>query len=71
MDEPLIKVRKLKIAFGDKVVLNEIDFDIYAGETLAIIGPSGTGKSTVVKVLTGLLPPRRTGNQRLYAGAVG
>lgn len=57
MDEPLIKVRKLKIAFGDKVVLNEIDFDIYAGETLAIIGPSGTGKSTVVKVLTGLLPP--------------
>lgn len=57
MDEPLIKVRKLKIAFGDKVVLNEIDFDIYAGETLAIIGPSGTGKSTVVKVLTGLLQP--------------
>ncbi len=57
MGEPLIKVRKLKIAFGDKVVLNEIDFDIYAGETLAIIGPSGTGKSTVVKVLTGLLQP--------------
>lgn len=57
MAEPLIKVRKLKIAFGDKVVLNEIDFDIYEGETLAVIGPSGTGKSTVMKVLTGLLPP--------------
>ncbi len=57
MAEPLIKVRKLKIAFGEKVVLNEIDFDIYEGETLAVIGPSGTGKSTVMKVLTGLLPP--------------
>lgn len=57
MAEPLIKVRKLKIAFGEKVVLNEIDFDIYEGETLAVIGPSGTGKSTVMKVLTGLLRP--------------
>ena len=57
MQEPVIKIRKLKIAFGDKVVLDEIDLDVYAGETLAVIGPSGTGKSTVMKVLTGLLRP--------------
>ncbi len=55
--EPVIKVRKLKIAFGSKVVLDEIDLDLYSGETLAVIGPSGTGKSTVLKVLTGLLKP--------------
>ena len=55
--EPVIKIRKLKIAFGSKVVLNEIDLDIFPGETLAVIGPSGTGKSTVLKVLTGLLAP--------------
>lgn len=55
--EPMIKIRQLKIAFGDKVVLDNMDLDVYAGETLAIIGPSGTGKSTVIKVLTGLLPP--------------
>lgn len=55
--EAVIKVRKLKIAFGSKVVLNEIDLDLYPGETLAVIGPSGTGKSTVLKVLTGLLAP--------------
>ncbi len=55
--EPVIKVRKLKIAFGEKVVLNEIDLDLYPGETLAVIGPSGTGKSTVLKVMTGLLRP--------------
>ena len=55
--EPMIKIRRLKIAFGSKVVLDDLDLDVYAGETLAIIGPSGTGKSTVIKVLTGLLPP--------------
>ncbi|WP_368501548.1 ABC transporter ATP-binding protein [Phascolarctobacterium sp.] len=53
----MIKIRQLKIAFGDKVVLDNMDLDVYAGETLAIIGPSGTGKSTVIKVLTGLLSP--------------
>ena len=57
MQEPVIKIRKLKIAFGDKIVLDEIDLDVYQGETLAVIGPSGTGKSTVMKVLTGLLAP--------------
>ncbi|MBQ8417346.1 MAG: ABC transporter ATP-binding protein [Phascolarctobacterium sp.] len=55
--EPVIKIRKLKIAFGSKVVLDEIDLDLYPGETLAVIGPSGTGKSTVLKVMTGLLAP--------------
>ena len=53
----MIKIRQLKIAYGDKVVLNDLDVDVYEGETLAIIGPSGTGKSTVIKVLTGLLAP--------------
>ena len=55
--EPMIKIRQLKIAFGDKLVLNDLDLDVYEGETLAVIGPSGTGKSTVIKVLTGLLSP--------------
>lgn len=57
MKESVIKVRDLTVAFGEKVVLDKIDLDIYAGETLAVIGPSGTGKSTVMKVLTGLLQP--------------
>lgn len=53
----MLKIRQLKIAFGDKTVLNDLDLDVYEGETLAIIGPSGTGKSTIIKVLTGLLAP--------------
>ena len=57
MEETMINLRRLKIAFGSKVVLNDIDLEVYKGETLAVIGPSGTGKSTVIKVLTGLLAP--------------
>lgn len=53
----MLKIRQLKIAFGEKLVLDALDLDVYEGETLAIIGPSGTGKSTVIKVLTGLLAP--------------
>lgn len=55
--EVMIKIRQLKIAFGDYVVIDNIDLDVYKGETLAIIGPSGTGKSTIMKVLDGLLAP--------------
>ena len=51
----MIKIRQLKIAFGNKIVLDDLDLDVYEGETLAIIGPSGTGKSTIIKVLTGPL----------------
>lgn len=56
-NEIMIKMRQLKIAFGDKLVINDVDLDVYKGETLAIIGPSGTGKSTIMKVLDGLLAP--------------
>lgn len=57
MNEAMISLRQLTMAFGSKVVLNELDLDVYKGETLAVIGPSGSGKSTVIKVLTGLLAP--------------
>lgn len=57
MNEVMISLRQLTMAFGRKVVLDELDLDVYKGETLAVIGPSGSGKSTVIKVLTGLLAP--------------
>lgn len=58
MNEVMISLRQLTMAFGSKVVLDELDLDVYKGETLAVIGPSGSGKSTVIKVLTGLLAPK-------------
>lgn len=57
MNEVMISLRQLTMSFGSKVVLDELDLDVYKGETLAVIGPSGSGKSTVIKVLTGLLVP--------------
>jgi phospholipid/cholesterol/gamma-HCH transport system ATP-binding protein len=53
--EPLIELKKVCKAFGDKVILDRIDLTIYRGEALVIIGPSGTGKSTILRVLAGLL----------------
>lgn len=53
-DNLVIKVRGLKKSFGKVSVLNNIDFDVYRGETIAIIGPSGVGKSTILRCLINL-----------------
>ncbi|HEY9646839.1 MAG TPA: ABC transporter ATP-binding protein [Chroococcidiopsis sp.] len=57
MAEPLIELRGVSKAFGDYVVLDNVDLAIYRGEALAIIGPSGTGKSTILRIIAGLLAP--------------
>lgn len=57
MAEAVISLRKLNITFGTHTVLDNIDLDVYCGETLAILGPSGTGKSTVLRSMIGLLEP--------------
>ncbi|MDJ0624817.1 MAG: ATP-binding cassette domain-containing protein [Candidatus Caenarcaniphilales bacterium] len=49
-----IEVRDLVKEYGDKKVLNRINISVCAGETIAVIGPSGTGKSTFLKILSGL-----------------
>jgi phospholipid/cholesterol/gamma-HCH transport system ATP-binding protein len=54
---PKIKVRGLKKAFGRKVVLDGLDLDVMAGESVVIIGGSGTGKSVLLKCILGLLRP--------------
>jgi len=55
--EPLIELRSVSKSFGNKVVLDRIDLEIYRGEALVVIGPSGTGKSTVLRIVAGLLAP--------------
>lgn len=57
MTEPLIELRGISKAFGDHVVLDAVDLKIYRGEALVIIGPSGTGKSTILRIIAGLLAP--------------
>jgi len=56
---PLIKIRDLHFQRGDKVIFNGVDIDIYAGKVTAIMGPSGTGKTTLLKLIGGQLKPSR------------
>ena len=55
--EPKIAIRGLTKVFGDKVVLDGIDLDIYPGESMLVIGGSGSGKSVLLKCILGLLHP--------------
>lgn len=55
MTEPLIRLEKVRKAFGDNVVLDGADLSIYEGEITAIIGKSGGGKSVLLKHIIGLL----------------
>lgn len=57
MAEAVISLRQLNITFGTHTVLDNIDLNVYKGETLAVLGPSGTGKSTVLRSMIGLLEP--------------
>ncbi len=52
-----IKIRNLHKAFGKKQVLDGVDLDLYQGESLVVIGGSGTGKSVLIKCIQGLLTP--------------
>ncbi|WP_028792629.1 ABC transporter ATP-binding protein [Thalassobaculum salexigens] len=56
-DTPKLRIRDLKKSFGAKVVLNGIDLDIGAGESVVVIGGSGTGKSVLLKCIIGLMEP--------------
>jgi phosphonate transport system ATP-binding protein len=51
---PAITVRGLTKSFGDRVVLDGFDLDVYAGEVVSILGANGSGKSTMLRCLSGL-----------------
>lgn len=53
----MIRVEDLQKAFGPQVVLNGVNLEIPAGQTTVILGPSGSGKSVMLKIMVGLLRP--------------
>ena len=63
--EVVIAVRDLVVGFGDHIVLDHVDLDVYRGEILGFVGGSGAGKSVLMRTIIGLLPPR-SGSIRVF-----
>ena len=57
MTTPKIRLRDVRKQFGAKVVLDGVDLDVMPGESVVIIGGSGSGKSVTLKCILGLLEP--------------
>jgi len=55
--QPRIRIRGLCKRFGNKVVLDGIDLDVMPGESMTVIGMSGSGKSVLIKCILGLMKP--------------
>ncbi len=56
-EAPLLELRGIYKRFGNNVILDGVDLAIYPNDAIAIIGPSGTGKSTILRIICGLLAP--------------
>ena len=65
--ETVLSVRKARKQFGGLVAVNDVSFDVRAGEIVGLIGPNGAGKSTLFNLITGVLP--LTAGQVDYRGA--
>jgi phospholipid/cholesterol/gamma-HCH transport system ATP-binding protein len=63
--EVVIAVRGLTVGFGDHVVLDSVDLDVYRAEILGFVGGSGAGKSVLMRTIIGLLP-RRAGTISVF-----
>ena len=57
MTEPVISVENLTRRFGDFVAVDHINFEVQAGEIVGYLGPNGSGKTTTIRMLLGLLKP--------------
>ena len=56
-DLTLVETEQLAAAYGTRRVLEDVSFSLRAGQRIAVLGPNGGGKSTLFRVLLGLLPP--------------
>jgi zinc transport system ATP-binding protein len=64
-DTPAICIQDLEFFYNGRLILENVDFDVEAGEFAAVIGPNGAGKTTLLKLILGLLEPNR-GSIRVF-----
>src|SRR5690242_19058202 len=63
--ETVIEARGVQAGFGERLVLDGVDLDVYRGEVLGFVGGSGAGKSVLMRTIIGLIP-RRAGTIRVF-----
>jgi phospholipid/cholesterol/gamma-HCH transport system ATP-binding protein len=56
-DEPIIELRDIYKSFGPNKVLQGASLDVFEGENVVVLGRSGTGKSVLIKIISGMIPP--------------
>ena len=67
--DKLIEIDKITAAYGNKIVLKDVSLTVWKDDFLGIIGPNGGGKTTLLKVILGLLQPV-SGSIRFYQDGV-
>ena len=56
-DTPLLQLQNITKTFGSVQALDAVDFEVRAGEVMALVGDNGAGKSTLVKTISGIYSP--------------
>jgi len=69
-EKPIVSVKGVSLFYSNGTALEDIHFDVVAGERLAVIGPNGAGKSTLFKIIAGVLPPSE-GRVEVYGNEPG
>ncbi len=57
MKEKLLEIKNLSFKYSDDLILDDINFDVYKGDYIALIGSNGAGKSTLIKLILNQLNP--------------
>lgn len=58
MSETILKIKDLSVAYGNKTVLTDVNLEVFSRDFIGVIGPNGGGKTTLLKVILGLLAPK-------------
>ena len=67
LNNPIIKTLEIDYSFNEKQILNKVNIDVKQGEILGIVGPNGSGKTTIFNILNGSIKPN---NGSIYINGI-